>query len=443
MGSFTFLPIPANPLASFGFTATGGNTPRVLADRFGDLISVKDFGAIGNGAADDTAAFSAFLNFLMINMTTPRSGYVPAGVYVISAALPLITAPIGVYGAGRFRTYLSLSPSMNGDLFSTSECWAATNFNGTSVILPQRSGVTFCDFTIAASRSSGQQNAFMLYDRNDEVSIERVDVYFLNGRGFYCGSSKNVPSQAYMRESRLSDLRFFSCGNPTSPVFEISAHGNGDTTNEVDINRLDIYAPYGQGVVLRCPDDHVNGIKFDQLRIEGLQNGVTAADLLCVGDLVMAGNVNNITFDQCELIDPYTGFAAIRFTASSLATQPYQCRFSGAIGGGLPNGKGLQIDAGRNLFFDLRGMNTTGTNVTIGPNTNVGADIVIDGHGQESSYTTSIDPSSLPNVSMPVINHATFASAEPTVSGSKGGNAALASLMTALAGIGLVKDTTT
>jgi hypothetical protein len=43
-------------------TATGSTTGRTLATRFADTINVKDFGAIGDGVANDTAAIQAALN---------------------------------------------------------------------------------------------------------------------------------------------------------------------------------------------------------------------------------------------------------------------------------------------------------------------------------------------------------------------------------------------
>ena len=39
--------------------ATGSITARTLANRFADVVNVRDFGAVGDGVTDDTAAFSA------------------------------------------------------------------------------------------------------------------------------------------------------------------------------------------------------------------------------------------------------------------------------------------------------------------------------------------------------------------------------------------------
>jgi hypothetical protein len=59
-----------------------GAALRTMQDKMRDFVSVKDFGATGNGVTDDTAAFQAAIDFATIG---GNSVYVPPGVYQISS----------------------------------------------------------------------------------------------------------------------------------------------------------------------------------------------------------------------------------------------------------------------------------------------------------------------------------------------------------------------
>ena len=54
--------------------AEGTTTPRMLKDRFADVVNVKDFGAVGDGVHDDTAAFEKAAS-------QKKAVYVPSGSY--------------------------------------------------------------------------------------------------------------------------------------------------------------------------------------------------------------------------------------------------------------------------------------------------------------------------------------------------------------------------
>jgi len=67
------------------FLATGTTFARNLANRFADVVNVKDFGAVGDGVADDTAAIQA-----AINSTSPFGEvFFPEGTYKISSTITL------------------------------------------------------------------------------------------------------------------------------------------------------------------------------------------------------------------------------------------------------------------------------------------------------------------------------------------------------------------
>ena len=63
--------------------ATGG-VVRNLHDKLSDTVSVKDFGAVGDGVTDDTAAFTSAI-------AAASEVHVPAGTYKISSTLTLTT----------------------------------------------------------------------------------------------------------------------------------------------------------------------------------------------------------------------------------------------------------------------------------------------------------------------------------------------------------------
>ena len=64
--------------AQLSITATGSTTSRTLANRFADTVNVKDFGAVGDGVTDDTAAIQAAIN----SRTSGGGVYFPRGVYL-------------------------------------------------------------------------------------------------------------------------------------------------------------------------------------------------------------------------------------------------------------------------------------------------------------------------------------------------------------------------
>lgn len=79
-------------MAAPDFTAVGSDMTRNSHDKFSDLISVKDFGAIGDGLTDDTLAIQAALQ-------AHKSIFVPTGVYIINQSLVLSEGQT-LYGAG-------------------------------------------------------------------------------------------------------------------------------------------------------------------------------------------------------------------------------------------------------------------------------------------------------------------------------------------------------
>jgi hypothetical protein len=94
----------ANELGKLtNITATGSTAARSLANRFADVVNVKDFGAVGDGVADDTAAIQAAIDY-----SSSIGGcivFLPEGSYKTSSALSL-KPNVYLKGSGTRATFI-------------------------------------------------------------------------------------------------------------------------------------------------------------------------------------------------------------------------------------------------------------------------------------------------------------------------------------------------
>lgn len=89
-----------------GFLQAGtGATARTVQTKLREIISVKDFGAVGNGIADDTAAVQAALV-----AAAGKSLYVPSGTYLCGALI--VYSGTTVYGDDPTISVIKAQPSL-------------------------------------------------------------------------------------------------------------------------------------------------------------------------------------------------------------------------------------------------------------------------------------------------------------------------------------------
>ena len=93
------------------FLATGTPFARNLVTREADVVNVKDFGAVGDGIADDTAAIQAAVN-------TGKTVYLPEGIYICSLELTSANKNVEIFGDSCFSSILKFTQGTNGLNFS-------------------------------------------------------------------------------------------------------------------------------------------------------------------------------------------------------------------------------------------------------------------------------------------------------------------------------------
>jgi hypothetical protein len=173
--------------------STEGGVDRPLNDKLGDFVSVKDFGATGDGVTDDTAAIQLALGSYSDKLTV----YFPQGTYIINDRLSVGSFK-QLLGDGKYQTILR---------------WSRDDADGSALLLDAFSNVK--DMTLE-NIGSNNTTSICLCSNTPTVGNGAHGCTYeaLNITGWgYClsGSVVNNPEVATSTRSQIFNSLFSHC----------------------------------------------------------------------------------------------------------------------------------------------------------------------------------------------------------------------------------------
>lgn len=171
------LPNASQPLtgAELAPVVQGGVTKKTPVSAFGQMASVKTYGAVGDGVADDTAAFNNAL-------ASSTAIYIPPGTYKITSTLA-VPNNTTLYGAGRGTS--KLLHAFNGDMMTLG------NYSGLSGLWLDGQGGTYTGQGVVINNGVGRQSI-----TNCRITdFNAACLYFFAQGGMQCSVFDLIASQ--------------------------------------------------------------------------------------------------------------------------------------------------------------------------------------------------------------------------------------------------------
>jgi len=312
----------------------------------GDTLSVRWFGATGNGVTDDTAAIrSAIAAAAALTTVIPGALFAgvdivyyngatvhfPGGIYLVTSTIEINTAAIKFSGDGHSQSTIYRSGNYGDTLYFTPNPLAAT---------PALEGNAIQDLCFMAVNTAPTSGAHIHMVACFEAVLQNLRVMghfggiqlqacsniaadnIRMGAGYFAWTA--TPTNSYFLQIGSMAGTMFNSNSSTISFanFNFQGGASATTTASVEFGILLISCDFATftggycgavtGAALQIQPnsgtDRVDNIKFNSVEFDGNFN--TGSSLSCVIANPSGGGVSAVSFYQCDFINSFTGFSA-------------------------------------------------------------------------------------------------------------------------------------
>ena len=175
-------PTLGDALVGFRQSNASGNLAnavgRTVHTKLQESVSVKDFGAVGDGSNNDT---SAFISAIASVTASGARLYVPEGIYIITSTLT-VSGQLNLYGDGIINTIIKASGNFSAVFtFSASAAYCLfanlsirSDSSTTSCVIVQRPAVVIRFYSV---EFYGDKSGDLVYSNGDNLEFESCSWY--------------------------------------------------------------------------------------------------------------------------------------------------------------------------------------------------------------------------------------------------------------------------
>ena len=231
-------------------TGVDNNSPvsRTLQNKLDDFANVKDFGAVGDGSTDDTAAINrAIANLITVESTGKerRKLYFPGGTYYVTGNTIKVYPHIALIGDGPTSTFIKQYDATQTHLIETADTNGNTGagIGNDSGTVPQ--GITMSGISFNTQSNS---NVFVI---NQAQDIHFENCHFVGTYTNRDSTALDIPSRALITMNTTAAnptkrLSFHSCTFSNS-VYAVNTSDNIEDVTFVACEFKNLYRAFNLG----------------------------------------------------------------------------------------------------------------------------------------------------------------------------------------------------